>query len=144
MKCLELLFPKAESTKTSLHFIGITPCVSDWHLRATDSTSYSTSQKQLHTSLHLSDEWWGRSRIEYLRRVSMRFGLSFFGFLTRLALLPMIFTMIVAFTTVFGGSISAGELPFLYLIIFVLSWFAGAGKFSVDGIIRSKISRDNS
>ena len=48
--------------------------------------------------------------------------------------------MIVAFTTVFGGSISAGELPFLYLIIFVLSWFAGAGKFSVDGIIRSKIS----
>ena len=67
-----------------------------------------------------------------------------FGFLTRLTLLPMIFTMIVAFTTVFGGSISAGELPFLYLVIFVLSWFAGAGKFSVDGIIRSKISRGNS
>ena len=72
-------------------------------------------------------------------------GLGFaFGFLTRLTLLPMIFTMIVAFTTVFGGSISAGELPFLYLVIFVLSWFAGAGKFSVDGVISSKISRGNS
>ncbi|ETS99542.1 DoxX domain protein [Prevotella sp. ICM33] len=72
-------------------------------------------------------------------------GLAFvFGFLTRLALLPMIFTMIVAFTTVHGGSVSNGELAFLYLVIFVLSWFAGAGKFSVDGIIRSKISGGNS
>ena len=52
--------------------------------------------------------------------------------------------MIVAFTTVHGGSVSNGELAFLYLVIFVLSWFAGAGKFSVDGIIRSKISRGNS
>ena len=36
------------------------------------------------------------------------------GFLTRLTLLPMIFTMFVAFTTVHGGSVSGGELAFLY------------------------------
>ncbi|MFC2408200.1 MAG: DoxX family protein, partial [Prevotella histicola] len=69
-------------------------------------------------------------------------GLAFvFGFLTRLTLLPMIFTMIVAFTTVHGGSVSAGELAFLYLVIFILSWFAGAGKYSIDGLIARKISK---
>ena len=63
------------------------------------------------------------------------------GFLTRLALLPMIFTMTVAFTAVHGGSVSGGELAFLYLVIFVLSWFAGAGRYSVDGLIGSKLNR---
>lgn len=61
------------------------------------------------------------------------------GFLTRLTLLPMIFTMFVAFTTVHGGSVSGGELAFLYLVVFVLSWFAGAGKYSVDGFIADRL-----
>ena len=61
------------------------------------------------------------------------------GILTRLTLLPMIFTMFVAFTTVHGGSVSGGELAFLYLVVFVLSWFAGAGKYSVDGFITDRL-----
>ena len=50
MKCLELLFPKAESTKTSLILLasrlvfGLTFA----------SHGLDTSQKQLHTSLHPS------------------------------------------------------------------------------------------
>ncbi|GAB6982340.1 DoxX family protein [Prevotella dentasini] len=69
-------------------------------------------------------------------------GIAFaLGFLTRLALLPMIFTMIVAFITVHGGSIHDGELAFLYLVIFVLSWLAGPGSCSVDGLIGRRLFR---
>ena len=39
-----------------------------------------------------------------------------------------------------SGEVAVGLSIFLYLVIFVLSWFAGAGRFSVDGIIRSKFS----
>ena len=144
MKCLELLFPKAESTKTSLILLasrlvfGLT-----FASHGLDKLQHfsETACTILPCTLRLS----GEVAVGLSIFGELVCGLAFvFGFLTRLALLPMIFTMIVAFTTVFGGSISAGELPFLYLIIFVLSWFAGAGKFSVDGIIRSKISRGNS
>lgn len=69
-------------------------------------------------------------------------GVAFvFGFLTRLALLPMIFTMITAFVTVHGGSVNDGQLAFLYLVVFVLSWFSGAGEYSVDGFIGKKFMR---
>jgi len=133
MKCLELLFPKVESTKASLILLasrlvfGLT-----FASHGLDKLQHFTE-----TATHFPAPFGMSGEVAV--------GLSIFGELVcGLALLPMIFTMIVAFTTVFGGSISAGELPFLYLVIFVLSWFAGAGKFSVDGIIRSKISRDNS
>ena len=143
MKCLELLFPKAESTKSSLILLasrlvfGLTFA----------SHGLDKLQHFSETAAHFPAPFGLSGEVAVGLSIfgELVCGLAFvFGFLTRLALLPMIFTMIVAFTTVFGGSISAGELPFLYLIIFVLSWFAGAGKFSVDGIIRSKISRGNS
>lgn len=65
-----------------------------------------------------------------------------FGFLTRLALIPMIITMVVAIATAHGGSITEGELAFLYLVVFVLSWFAGPGKISVDALIGRKLKKD--
>lgn len=60
------------------------------------------------------------------------------GFLTRLALIPMIFTMAVAFFVAHGASINEGELAFVYLVVFTLLWIAGAGKCSIDGFIASK------
>ena len=143
MKSLALLFPKAESTKTSLLFLvsrlvfGLTFA----------SHGFDKLQHFADTAAHFPAPfgWSGEVAVSLSIFGELVCGLAFvFGFLTRLALLPMIFTMIVAFTTVHGGSVSNGELAFLYLVIFVLSWFAGAGKFSVDGIIRSKISRGNS
>lgn len=143
MKSLELLFPKVESTKTSLLLLasrlifGLTFA----------SHGLDKLQHFSETAAHFPAPFGLSGDIAVGLSIfgELVCGLAFaFGFLTRLTLLPMIFTMIVAFTTVFGGSISAGELPFLYLVIFVLSRFAGAGKFSVDGIIRSKISRGNS
>ena len=62
------------------------------------------------------------------------------GFLT---LLPMILTMLVAFATVHGGSVNAGEPAFLYLVVFLLSWFAGAGKYSFDGFVADRMKPVN-
>ena len=64
-----------------------------------------------------------------------------FGFLTRLAVIPMIFTMLVAFVTVHHGSIAEGELAFVYLVVFVLAWIAGPGKYSIDGFIARKLHK---
>ena len=64
-----------------------------------------------------------------------------FGFLTRLAMIPMIFTMCVAFVSVHGSSISTGELAFVYLLVFVLLFIAGPGKYSVDNFLGKKLSR---
>ena len=140
MKSLELLFPKVEGTKTSFLLLasrlvfGLTFA----------SHGLDKLQHFSETAAHFPAPFGLSGEIAV--------GLSIFGelvcglaiaigFLTRLTLLPMIFTMIVAFTTVHGGSVSGGELAFLYLVIFVLSWFAGAGKFSVDGFISSKLNR---
>ena len=143
MKSLELLFPKVESTKTSLLLLasrlvfGLTFA----------SHGLDKLQHFSETAAHFPAPFALSGDIAVGLSIfgELVCGLAFaFGFLTRLTLLPMIFTMIVAFTTVHGESVSGGELAFLYLVIFVLSWFAGAGKFSVDGVISSKISRGNS
>ena len=143
MKSLELLFPKVESTKTSLLLLasrlvfGLTFA----------SHGLDKLQHFSETAAHFPAPFGLSGEIAVGLSIfgELVCGLAFaFGFLTRLALLPMIFTMIVAFTPVHGGSVSGGELAFLYLVIFVRSWFAGAGKFSVDGVISSKISRGNS
>ena len=143
MKSLELLFPKVESTKTSLLLLA------SRFIFGLTFASHGLDKLQhfSETAAHFPAPFGLSGDIAVGLSIfgELVCGLAFaFGFLTRLALLPMIFTMIVAFTTVHGGSVSGGELAFLYLVIFVLSWFAGAGKFSVDGVISSKISRGNS
>ncbi len=63
------------------------------------------------------------------------------GFLYRLAMIPMIFTMCVAFFIVHGNDpFAVKELAFVYLIVFVLMYIVGAGKFSVDYWISTIIS----
>ena len=53
----------------------------------------------------------------------------------------MIFTMCVAFFMAHGGSIAQGELAFVYLVVFVLLFFAGPGRFSVDGWLAKKLNK---
>lgn len=141
MKSLSLLFPnKFESTKTSLILLasrlvfGLTFA----------SHGLEKLQHFTETAAHFPAPFGLSGDVAVGLSIfgELVCGLAFvFGFLTRLTLLPMIFTMIVAFTTVSGGSVSAGELAFLYLVIFILSWFAGAGKYSIDGFIARKISK---
>ena len=62
------------------------------------------------------------------------------GTLYRLALLPMIFTMCIAFFSVHSGDpFAVRELAMLYLAAFVLLWFAGPGRYAVDSLIACKL-----
>ncbi|MDL2262941.1 DoxX family protein [Bacteroidales bacterium OttesenSCG-928-I21] len=64
------------------------------------------------------------------------------GFLYRLALIPMIFTMCVAFFVIHGSDpFSVKELPLVYIVIFVLMWISGSGKFSADYFISKKLEK---
>lgn len=55
------------------------------------------------------------------------------GFLYRLAMIPMIFTMCVAFFVIHANDpFSTKELALIYLVVFIVMYIAGPGKFSVD------------
>ena len=59
------------------------------------------------------------------------------GALFRLCLIPMIFTMCVAVFIIHAGDpLAVKELALMYLTIFVLTFFSGPGRFSIDEILR--------
>ncbi|MBQ2123247.1 MAG: DoxX family protein [Bacteroidaceae bacterium] len=57
------------------------------------------------------------------------------GFLFRLAVLPMIFSMGVAFFVTHDSSLAQGELAFIYLAVFVMLATTGPGIYSADHLI---------
>jgi putative oxidoreductase len=64
---------------------------------------------------------------------------SFFiilGLFTRLAVIPLIILMCVAFFGANKGAIGGGEMALLYLTAYVVLLFLGPGKVSVDGMIK--------
>ena len=64
------------------------------------------------------------------------------GFLYRLAMIPMIFTMCVAFFIVHADDpFAVNELAFVYLVVFVLMYIVGPGKFAVDRWISKSLFR---
>ena len=64
------------------------------------------------------------------------------GFLYRLAMIPMIFTMCVAFFIVHADDpFAVKELAFVYLVVFVLMYIVGPGKFAVDRWIFKSLFR---
>lgn len=64
------------------------------------------------------------------------------GFLYRLAMIPMIFTMCIAFFVIHANDVFAvKELAFIYLVVFILMYIAGPGKFSIDHYIGSELQR---
>lgn len=55
------------------------------------------------------------------------------GFLYRLVMIPMMFTMVVAgFIVLRKAAFAEKELSLIYLIVFVLLYIAGPGKYAVD------------
>lgn len=63
-------------------------------------------------------------------------------FLYRLAMIPMIFTMCVAFFIVHADDpFAVKELAFVYLVVFVLVYIVGPGKFAVDRWISKSLFR---
>lgn len=64
------------------------------------------------------------------------------GLCTRLATLPLIFGMIVAAFVQHGGDpFVQKELSVLYLLMFVVLLLLGAGKYSLDSIIQSRLHK---
>ena len=64
------------------------------------------------------------------------------GFLYRLAMIPMIFTICVAFFIVHADDpFAVKELAFVYLVVFVLMYIVGPGKFAVDRWISKSLFR---
>lgn len=61
------------------------------------------------------------------------------GLFTRLAAIPLIVTMIVAVFIVHSGDdFGKKELGLFYLVNYIVLFLSGAGKYSVDTIIRKK------
>lgn len=60
------------------------------------------------------------------------------GLLYRLALIPLIVTMAVAFFVAHSGIPTEGEMALLYLSAFVGLFITGAGKFSIDRFFARK------
>ena len=63
------------------------------------------------------------------------------GFLYRLSTIPMIIVMGTAFFYVHEGSIGNGELAFIYLIVLILMYIAGPGKYSIDAVIYNRMHK---
>lgn len=64
------------------------------------------------------------------------------GFLYRLALIPMIFTMGMAFFVIHGNDpFAIKELALVYLVIFTLAYIVGPGLFSVDSLLAKKLNK---
>lgn len=57
------------------------------------------------------------------------------GYLYRLAMIPMIFNMMVAFFVVHGGSVMQGELAFIFLVMFILLYITGPGRICIDRVV---------
>ena len=58
------------------------------------------------------------------------------GLFTRLAVLPLMFGMIIAAFVIHGGDpFSVKELSVLYLAVYVVLFFTGPGKYSLDRLL---------
>ena len=59
------------------------------------------------------------------------------GLFTRVALIPLIITMAVAFFMIHGSDdFKIRELSLIYLCMYISIFFAGAGKISIDEMIK--------
>ncbi|MFC6097999.1 DoxX family protein [Flavobacterium qiangtangense] len=71
-------------------------------------------------------------------------GLLFIGFATRLVVVPLIFTMVIAVFVVHGSQgFQERELASLYLLIYLLLLITGSGKYSIDHFIYKKTKATN-
>lgn len=64
------------------------------------------------------------------------------GLLQRIMTIPMILAMGVAFFDVHDAMMPEGELALIYLIVFIILFFTGPGKFSADYVIDSTVKKE--
>ena len=66
------------------------------------------------------------------------------GILFRIMVLPMIVAMAVAFFDIHDGFLPEGELSLIYMVVFIVLYFVGPGRFSIDYLIDMKFQKDRS
>ena len=64
------------------------------------------------------------------------------GLLVRLIMIPMIVSMGVAFFDVHDAMMPEGELALIYLVIFIILFFTGPGRYSLDYLIDTKFKKE--
>jgi putative oxidoreductase len=57
------------------------------------------------------------------------------GLLVRITVIPMIVAMAVAFFDVHDAMMPEGELALIYLILFIILYVVGPGRYSIDYVI---------
>ena len=66
------------------------------------------------------------------------------GFATRLAVIPLIITMVIALVFIHAADpFAKQELAFQYLLVYLILLFAGSGRFSIDYLLQGKKQPDN-
>ena len=61
------------------------------------------------------------------------------GLLVRITVLPMIAAMAVAFFDVHDAMMPEGELALIYLVLFIILYATGPGRYSLDYLIDSRV-----
>lgn len=64
------------------------------------------------------------------------------GLLIRITVLPMIVAMAVAFFDVHDAMMPEGELALVYLVVFIVLYITGPGRYSADYLIDRKFTAD--
>ena len=64
------------------------------------------------------------------------------GLLIRITVLPMIISMAVAFFDVHDAMMPEGELALVYLVVFIVLYITGPGRYSADYLIDRKFTAD--
>ena len=64
------------------------------------------------------------------------------GLLTRVVLIPMVVAMAVAFFDVHDGMMPEGELALIFMIVFIVLFMTGPGRYSIDYLIDRKARKD--
>lgn len=64
------------------------------------------------------------------------------GLLVRIMVLPMIVAMGVAFFDVHDAMMPEGELALIYMIVFIILYITGPGRFSIDYLIDMRLKRE--
>lgn len=63
------------------------------------------------------------------------------GLLFRITLIPMIVTMAVAFFDIHDAMFPDGELSLIYLVVFMILYIVGPGRYSIDYLIDKKFRK---
>ena len=64
-----------------------------------------------------------------------------FGLLVRITVIPLMISLAVAFFDVHNAQLPEGELSLVYLVLVVLLYFMGPGRYSLDYLIDQKVQK---